>query len=131
MSLSPYGSSAVVTGSLRKGIPMMLLGGVLAWVSGQSWRVERGDLEVFPVLMALGTIVTVAVPAQLVAGPRGKAWMMAAAGALGAAVPWFFSLAVEREGRGMLVPSLVILVVSFLVTYAACRLTRSVLRRAA
>lgn len=131
MSISPYGSSAVVTGSLRKGIPIMLLGGVLAWVSGQSWRMERAELEVFPMLMALGTIVTVAVPAQLVAGPRGKAWMMAVAGAVGAAVPWFFSLAVERQGRGMLLPSLGILVVAFVITYAVCRATRSVLRRAA
>lgn len=128
MTLSPYGSSAVVSGSLRKGIPIMVLGGVLAWVSGQSWRLERGAPEAFPLLMAFGTLIAIAVPAQLVAGPRGRAWVLASAAALGISVPWFFSLAIEQQGRGMLLPSLIVLVSSWLITYAVCWVTRRLLR---
>lgn len=122
--LSPYGSSALVTGSLRKGVPIMALGGVLAWVSGQSWTLERGAPEAFPIVMAFGTLVAVAVPAQLVAGPRAMAWAMAIAGAAGLTVPWFFALAVRQQGQGVVLPTLVVLVASWLVTYVVCRVTR-------
>lgn len=125
-NLSPYGSSALVTGSLRKGVPMMLLGGVLAWVSGESWALERGAPELFPILMAFGTLVAVAIPAQLIAGPRAMAWLMAAAGATGLTVPWFFALAVRQQGQGVWLPSLLVLVASALVTYVVCRVTRRV-----
>lgn len=123
-TLSPYGSSALVTGSLRKGVLIMLLGGVLAWLSGQSWSLRQGGPEVFALVMTFGTLVAVAIPAQLVAGPRGMAWLTAAAGATGLTVPWFFALAVARQGQGVVLPSLLLLLASWLVTYAVCRLTR-------
>lgn len=124
MSLSPHGSSALVTGSLRKGLPIMILGGVLAWVSGQSWSLERGGPESFPLVMAFATIIAIAIPAQLVAGRRAQAWLMATAGAVGITVPWFFALAVRQQGQGMLWPSVVVFVASWAVTYLTCRVTR-------
>lgn len=128
MSLSPHGCSAVVTGSLRKGLPIMMLGGVLAWVSGQSWSVEHGVGEAFQMLMAFGTLVAIAVPAQLVAGPRGRAWLMATMASLGISVPWFFGVAIEQDGQGMLLPTLIVLVSSWLVVFVVCWTTRRVLR---
>ncbi|KUG58456.1 hypothetical protein AVL62_11185 [Serinicoccus chungangensis] len=127
MSLSPHGSSAVATGSLRKGVPVMLLGGILAWVAGQSWSVQRGSGEVFQVLMAYGNLAVMAVAAQLIAGPRGRGWMMATAGAVGMTVPWFFGLAVAQQGQGVLVPTLVVAVTSWAMTYAVATLTRRTL----
>ncbi|WP_022926059.1 hypothetical protein [Serinicoccus marinus] len=129
MTLSPHGSSAVATGSLRKGLPIMLLGGVLAWVAGQSWSVQRGSGEVFQVLMAYGNLAVMAVAAQLVAGPRGRAWMMATAGAVGMTVPWFFGLAFAQQGQGVLLPSLVVLVTSWGMTWVVSTLTRVTVRR--
>ena len=129
MTLSPHGSSAVATGSLRKGLPIMLLGGILAWVAGQSWSVQRGSGEVFQVLMAYGNLAVMAVAAQLVAGPRGRAWMMATAGAVGMTVPWFFGLAFAQQGRGVLLPSLVVLVTSWGMTWVVSTLTRVAVRR--
>ena len=127
MTLSPHGSTAVATGSLRKGIPVMLLGGILAWVAGQSWSVQRGSGEVFQVLMAYGNLAVMAVAAQLIAGPRGRGWMMATAGALGMTVPWFFGLAVAQQGQGVLVPTLVVAVTSWAMTYVVATLTRRML----
>ncbi|WP_298886787.1 hypothetical protein [uncultured Serinicoccus sp.] len=127
MSLSPHGSSAVATGSLRKGVPVMLLGGILAWVAGQSWSVQRGSGELFQVLMAYGNLAVMAVAAQLIAGPRGRGWMMATAGAVGMTVPWFFGLAVAQQGQGVLVPTLVVAVTSWVMTYAVATLTRRTL----
>ncbi|WP_298752677.1 hypothetical protein [uncultured Serinicoccus sp.] len=127
MSLSPHGSSAVATGSLRKGLPVMLLGGILAWVAGQSWSVQRGSGEVFQVLMAYGNLAVMAVAAQLIAGPRGRGWMMATAGAVGMTVPWFFGLAVAQQGQGVLVPTLVVGATSWGMTYAVATLTRRML----
>ncbi|WP_281965267.1 hypothetical protein [Serinicoccus marinus] len=129
MTLSPHGSSAVATGSLRKGLPIMLLGGILAWVAGQSWSVQRGSGEVFQVLMAYGNLAVMAVAAQLVAGPRGRAWMMATAGAVGMTVPWFFGLAFAQQGQGVLLPSLVVLVTSWGMTWVVSTLTRVTVRR--
>ncbi|WP_010147455.1 hypothetical protein [Serinicoccus profundi] len=124
MTLSPHGSSAVATGSLRKGLPIMLLGGILAWVAGQSWSVERGSGEVFQVLMAYGNLAIMAVAAQFIAGPRGRAWMMATAGAVGMTVPWFFGLAVAQEGQGVLVPTILVGVTSWCMTYVVSMVTR-------
>lgn len=124
MSLSPHGSSALVTGSLHKGLSIMVLGGVLAWVSGQSWSLERGGPEFFPLVMAFATIIAIAIPAQLVAGRRAQAWLMATAGAFGIAVPWFFALAVRQQGQGMITPSLIVFAASWAVTFLACRVTR-------
>lgn len=124
MSLSPHGASALVTGSLRKGLPIMVLGGVLAWVSGQSWSLGRGVTEIFPVAMAFATLLVIAIPAQLVAGRRGQAWMMATAAAVGIAVPWFFSLAVRQQAQGVVAPTLVVFVASWALVYLTCRLTR-------
>lgn len=129
MTLSPHGASAVATGSLRKGLPIMLLGGILAWVAGQSWSVQRGSGEVFQVLMAYGNLAVMAVAAQLVAGPRGRAWMMATAGAVGMTVPWFFGLAFAQQGQGVLLPSLVVLVTSWGMTWVVSTLTRVTVRR--
>lgn len=127
MSLSPYGSSAVVVGSLRKGLPIMVLGGVLAWISGQSWTMERGGPEVFPLFMAFGTLMGIAIPAQLVAGREGRPWLMATAGAVGISVPWFFSVALRQQGQGMVLPTLLVLVTGWVVTFAVCWVTRRML----
>lgn len=129
MSLSPRGASVVGVGHPVKGWLIMLVGGVLAWISGQSWSVERGAGEIFQIIMAFGTLAVVAVPAQLIAGRTGRAWLLGAAGAVGLTVPWFFSLAVARQGQGVLVMPLVLLVTSYLVTYAAARLTRLIAAR--
>ena len=131
MTLSPHGSSAVVTGSLRKGVPIMLLGGVLAWVAGQSWSVQRGAGEFFQVLMAYGNLAVMAVAAQLIAGPRGRPWLMASAGAIGMTVPWFFGLAFAQQGQGVLLPTLVVGATSWGMTYVVSTLTREVVKRRA
>lgn len=129
MTLSPHGSSAVVTGSLRKGIPIMVLGGILAWVAGQSWSVERGAGEFFQVLMAYGNLAVMTVAAQMIAGPRGRPWLMATAGAIGMTVPWFFGLAFAQQGEGVLLPSVIVAVTSWALTYAVSTVTRVVVHR--
>ncbi|AXH96335.1 hypothetical protein [Ornithinimicrobium avium] len=128
MSLSPRGSTAVVTGNPGKGWVIMLVGGVLAWISGQSWSVGRGFGEPFQLVMAYGTLVAIAVPATLVAGKTSMPWLLGIAGMLGMTTPWFFDLAVEFEGQGIWAASLVILVTSWAVSYAACWVTRALLR---
>ncbi|MFK5690792.1 hypothetical protein ACI3EY_14090 [Ornithinimicrobium sp. LYQ92] len=129
MTLSPHGSTAVDTGSLRKGLPIMILGGILAWVSGQSWSVQRGSGELFQLVMAYGNLAIMAGAAQLIAGLRGRPWMMATAGAAGMTVPWFFGLAVAQQGEGVLVPTLLVLVTSWGMTYALSTAIRVWLRR--
>lgn len=129
MTLSPHGSSAVITGSLRKGLPIMLLGGVLAWVAGQSWSVERGAGELFQVLMAYGNLAVMAVAAQLITGPRGRPWVMATVGSVGMTFPWFCGLAFAQQGQGVLLPTAVVAVTSWAMTYVVSSLTRSVVRR--
>lgn len=127
MSLS-HGSTAVVEGSLAKGLPIMLLGGVLAWVAGQAWS-GRGDAAlVFQLMMVFGTLATVSVPAQLVAGPRAKPWLMATMGACGLGVPWLFGLAVEREGQGVVLQTAVVTIAAWILVYAVTWATRRVLR---
>lgn len=129
MTLSPHGSSAVVTGSLRKAVPIMVLGGILAWVAGQSWSVQRGSGELFQALMAYGNLAVMAVAAQLIAGPRGRPWIMATAGSAGMTIPWFFGLAVAQQGQSLLVPTLIVAVTSWAMTYAVSTVTRIVVRR--
>lgn len=129
MSLSPHGSSALITGSLRKGLPVMLLGGVLAWVSGQSWSVERGSGEVFQLGMVYATLIAIAVPAQLICGPRGKPWMLATTGAVGLTVPFFWGLALTQQGQGVVVPTLLVLASSWVLTYTVSWMTRRVVAR--
>ncbi len=125
MSLSPRGSSAVGVGHPVKGWLIMLVGGVLAWISGQSWSVERGAGEFFQLLMAFGTLAVVAVPAQLIAGRTGRPWLLATAGALGLGLPWLFSLAVAREGRDVVLTTVVLTAVAYGLTYALTWLTRA------
>lgn len=130
MTLSPHGSSAVVHGNPGKGWAIMLVGGVLAWISGQSWSAERGFGEVFSLLMAYGTLAALAVPATLVAGRASQPWLIGTAGLLGMTVPWFFDLAVEFGGEGIWLTSLVILVTSWVVTSGVSWLTRALVRYA-
>ncbi len=130
MSLSPRGATAVVTGNPSKGWAILLVGGVLAWISGQSWSVGRGFGEPFQMVMAYGTLVAVAIPATLVAGKTSIPWVLAAAGMIGMTVPWFFDLAVEFQGQGIWGDAALIMVTSWLVSWATCWLTRAVVRRA-
>lgn len=130
MSLSPRGASAVVHGSPGKGWTIMLVGGVLAWISGQSWSTGRGFGEAFSLLMAYGTLVAIAVPATMVAGRTSRPALLGVAGMLGMTLPWFFDLAVEFGGRGIWVTTLVILVTSWVVTAAASWATRALVRYA-
>lgn len=130
MTLSPRGSTAVVHGNPAKGWTIMLFGGVLAWISGQSWSTGRGFGELFSLLMAYGTLAALAVPATLVAGRWSRPWLLGLAGLLGMSVPWFFDLAVEFGGQGIWLTSLVIMVSSFAVTYAVAWGTRSLVRYA-
>jgi hypothetical protein len=130
MTLSPRGSSAVVYGSPGKGWAIMLVGGVLAWISGQSWSTGRGFGEVFSLLMAYGTLAAIAVPATLVAGRASQPWLIGLAGLVGMTVPWFFDLAVEFGGEGIWITSLVILVTSWAVTFAVSWVTRWLVRYA-
>lgn len=130
MTLSPRGSSAVVHGDPVKGWVIMLVGGVLAWISGQSWSLGRGFGEAFSLLMAYGTLAALAVPATLVAGRSCRPWLIGVAGLLGMTVPWFFDLAIEFQGRGIWTTSLIILVSSFVVAFAFSWVTRRLLRYA-
>lgn len=124
-----HGSTAVVEGSLAKGLPIMLLGGVLAWVAGQSWT-GRGDAAMaFQLAMVFGTLATMSVPAQLVAGPRARPWLMATMGALGVGVPWLFELAVRREGQEVALQTTLVTVAAWLLVYAVNWATRIVLKR--
>lgn len=129
MSLSPHGSSAVVDGSLRKGLPVMLLSGVLAWVSGQSWNTAYGRDTLFELLMTFGTLAAMTVASQLVAGPRARPWLMATIGALGLGVPWLFDLAVERGARDFLAPALAVTAAGWLLVFLVSWATRAVLSR--
>lgn len=129
MSLSPRGASVVQVGQPLKAWFIMLIGGVLGWISGQSWSVERGSGELFQLIMAFGTLVVIAVPAALIAGLTGRPLALAVAGGLGMAVPWFFSLAVASQGQDMLGTSLGILVASLLVTYVVTAVTKRLMLR--
>lgn len=128
MSLS-HGSTAVVEGSLAKGLPIMLLGGVLAWVAGLAWS-GRGDAAlVFQLVMAFGALALVSVPAQLVAGPRARPWLMATMGALGVGVPWLFGLAVRRGGQDVALQTTLVTVAAWILVYAVTWATQRVLDR--
>ncbi|MGC5584492.1 hypothetical protein ACQE98_00170 [Ornithinimicrobium sp. W1679] len=124
MTLSPSGANAVVTGHPGRAWSIMLVGGVLGWISGQSWSVERGFGEFFSLLMAFGTLAVIAAPAQLIAGRAARPVWMAVVGAVGITVPWFFDLAIELGGDGVWLPTLFVLVVGFTVTYVVATLTR-------
>jgi hypothetical protein len=129
MSL-PHGSTAVAEGSLAKGLPIMLLGGVLAWVSGHAWVGITQGMHVFQLLMVVGTLATVSVPAQLIAGPRARPWLMASVGALGLGVPWFFGLAVERGGQDVVRETAVVTTGAWVLAYAVTWMTRRAIERA-
>lgn len=127
MTLS-HGSTAVPDGSLAKGLPIMLLGGVLAWVTGLAWTGDGGGARVLQLALVFGTLVTVTIPTQLVAGPRARPWLMATLGAVGLGVPWFFGLAVQRQGQGMVAETAAVTVAAWCVVYAVSWATRRVLR---
>lgn len=123
-----HGSTAVPDGSLAKGLPIMLLGGVLAWVGGLAWSDGSRSALVFQLVMTYGALVTVSVPAQLVAGPRARPWLMATMGALGVGLPWLFTLAVQREGQDVAVQTALVTAGAWLLVYAVSWATRRVLR---
>ncbi|MFX0538647.1 hypothetical protein ACQBAT_13820 [Ornithinimicrobium sp. Y1847] len=124
MSLSPRGSTMVRLGHPVKGWLIMLIGGVLAWITGMSWSIEASTGDTFQVIMAFGTLLVMAVPAQMIAGRTTPPWAMAAAGAVGLTVPWFFSLAVARQGQAMVGITLTLLAASYALTYVVSHLTR-------
>ncbi|GAA5163816.1 hypothetical protein [Ornithinimicrobium tianjinense] len=129
MSLSPRGASVIGVGHPVKGWLIMLVGGVLAWVSGQSWSVNTGSGVAFQLMMAFSTLVIMAVPAQLIGGRTARAWALALAGMMGLSVPWFFTLAVERRGQDLFPDTLLVLLASYTVTYVVARLTRAATAR--
>ena len=63
MTLSPSGSDAVVTGHPGRAWSIMLIGGVLGWISGQSWSIDGGFGEAF--LLGLGLGLPVAIDVDL------------------------------------------------------------------
>ncbi|QFG69696.1 hypothetical protein [Ornithinimicrobium pratense] len=128
MSLS-HGAIVPVEGSLAKGLPIMLLGGVLAWVAGHAWSGRGDGVLIFQLVMVFGTLATVSVPAQLVAWPRARPWLMATLGALGLGVPWLFGLAVQRGGQDIALQTTLITVAAWILVYAVTWATRRVLRR--
>lgn len=83
----------------------------------------------FQLAMVFGTLATMSVPAQLVAGPRARPWLMATMGALGVGVPWLFELAVRREGQEVALQTTLVTVAAWLLVYAANWATRIVLKR--
>lgn len=103
----------------------MLIGGILAWVSGQSWSVQRDAGEFFQIVMAFGTLAAMAFPAQLIAGRTGRPALLAIAGAIGITVPWFINLAVKHQGEGVLLPTTMVLIASLILTYVVARITRA------
>lgn len=129
MSL-PHGSTAVAHGSLAKGLPIMLLGGVLAWVSGHAWSGITQGVHLFQLLMVVGTLAAVSVPAQLVAGPRARPWLMASVAAVGLGVPWFFGLAVRRGGQDLVLETAVVISGAWVLVYAITWVTRRAIARA-
>lgn len=129
MTLSPSGSNAVVTGHPGRAWAIMLIGGVLGWISGQSWSVERGFGEIFSLFMAFSTLAVIAAPAQLIAGHAARPVWLAVAGTIGITVPWFFHLAIELRGEDIWWPTLVVLVVGFGVTYGVATLSRIAMHR--
>lgn len=129
MSLSPRGASVVGVGHPVKGWLIMLVGGVLAWLSGQSWSVNTGSGVAFQLMMSFSTLMVMAVPAQLIGGRTARAWLLAVAGMLGLSVPWFFTLAIAREGQDLLLDTLVLVVASYAVTYVVARVTRAATAR--
>lgn len=128
MTLS-HGSTAVHDGSLAKGLPIMVLGGVLAWVTGLAWTGEGGSARVLQLVLVFGTLITVSVPTQLVAGPRARPWLMATLGAAGLGGPWFFGLAVQRQGQDVMLETAMVTAAAWLLVYAVTWATRRVLRR--
>ncbi|MFB9731403.1 hypothetical protein [Ornithinimicrobium kibberense] len=129
MTLSPSGSDAVVTGHPGRAWSIMLIGGVLGWISGQSWSIDRGFGEAFSLFMAFGTLAVIAAPAQMTAGRAARPVWVAVAGAIGITVPWFFDLAIELGGDGVWLPTLFVLVVGFGVTYGVATFTRIAMHR--
>lgn len=129
MSLSPQGSTARTTGSLRKGLPVMMLAGLLAWLAGEAWSIEPGSGDAFQLLMVFGTIAGLSIPAQLIAGPRARPWLLATLGTTGFGVPWFFGIAVAREGQDVLIVSLTVVLAVWLIAFASCLATRRVVGR--
>ncbi|WP_122262696.1 hypothetical protein [Ornithinimicrobium cerasi] len=125
MSLSPRGSSVVGVGQPVKAWLIMLVGGVLAWITGQSWSIERDAGEIFQLVMAFGTLAVVAVPAQLVGGRTCRPWLLAAAGTTGLIVPWFFALAITQQGQGVFGTTLVLMAAAYAMTYVVSWLTRA------
>lgn len=128
MSLT-HGSTAVVEGSPGKGLPIMLLGGLLAWVAGLAWSEGGASDRALQLVMVVGTLATVSVPAQLVAGPRVPPWLMATLGAVGLGVPWLFTLAVRRGGQDVGPETALVTVAGWLLVYAVIWVTRRVLAR--
>jgi hypothetical protein len=104
---------------------IMLVGGVLAWITGQSWSIERDAGELFQLVMAFGTLAVVAVPAQLVGGRTCRPWLLGLAGMTGMVLPWFFALAITREGQDVAGTTLLLLAAAFTVTYVVSWLTRA------
>ncbi|WP_289018247.1 hypothetical protein [uncultured Ornithinimicrobium sp.] len=129
MTLSPSGSDAVVTGHPGRAWSIMLIGGVLGWISGQSWSVDRGFGEAFSLFMAFGTLAVIAAPAQMTAGRAARPVWVAVAGTIGITVPWFFDLAIELGGDGVWLPTLLVLVLGFAVTYGVATVTRVAMHR--
>lgn len=122
-------ASAITHGSTGKAVSTMVIGGVLAWIAGQSWSVERGAGDLFQVLISFITLAGIAVAAQLIAGPHGTLWLLALAGSLGMTIPWFFALALAYQGQGVFLPSALVLVGSFGVVLAVTWATRRLLVR--
>ena len=74
-NLSPYGSSALVPGSLRKGVPMMLLGGVLAWGMTKPLPVLMTVFGSTGLGMALPYVAIALFPGLVRFLPRPGAWL--------------------------------------------------------
>lgn len=129
MTVSPRGATAVSTGEPVKGWLVMLLGGVVAWISGEAWSEARGTVEPFALALTFATLVLMTVLAKLIAGRLVRPWALGVAGTVGLGVPWFSLLALEWQGQGVWVPTALMLGATFLVVTGTAVGTRVVLNR--
>lgn len=127
MSLSPRGASAIPTGQPGKAALMMLVSGVLAWVTGLWWISESGT-EHRPMQLAVGlaTLAVLTVPTELVGGRASSPRVVALCAAVGFGLPWMMSIAVARDGEGVFLPALGISAAGFAVVLVVAWATRRV-----
>lgn len=133
MTLSPRGASAVPSGSRPKALLMVLVGGILAWVTGLWWGSETPQLweGLASMIVSVAALGVLTVPAQLIGGRAAPPTLVALVGTFGFTFPWWIDLAFERRGtdQGVALTVLTLAVCALVVSYLAAALTRYASKR--